>query len=994
MRTSSFFQIREKMEENMGMTNLDAYEILERRPLADLNSDGIVLRHKKSGARIAVITNDDENKVFYIGFRTPPEDSTGVPHIIEHTVLCGSEKYPVKDPFVELVKGSLNTFLNAITYPEKTIYPVASCNDTDFQNLMSVYMDAVFHPNIYKYREIFEQEGWHYEMEDEDSPITINGVVYNEMKGAFSSGDDVLQREILSSLFPDNAYSNESGGDPDCIPDLTYEAYLDFHRKYYHPCNSYIYLYGNMDVEEKLRWMDEEYLSRYETIELDSELHMQKPFEHPVEVCRKYSISSTEQEQDNTYLSYNMVVGDVLDRKLYLAFDVLDYALLSAPGAPLKRALLDAGIGKDIVGGYDNGTMQPVFSIIAKNANLSQKEQFLSVIRTVLKEQAAHGLDQKALLAGINAAEFRYREADFGQFPRGLLYGIQCLDSWLYDEMQPFLHLEALDTYHFLKEQVSTGYFEQLIETYLLDNPHASVVIIEPEKGLNAKKDEVLEKKLEAYKNSLSKEERQKLIDATAHLKQYQEEPSSKEDLEKIPMLKREDMKRSILPLTNQVKKSGDTVIVHHEMFSGGIDYVRFLFDICDLPLEDLPYLGLLKAVLGYIDTEKYGFAELANEINIHTGGIASGFTVSPDVKEQEQMGVTFEMRTKVLVEELPQAVELMRGIIMTSKLSDEKRLHEILSQLRSRLETVLSSAGHSVASMRALTYVSRAAYYQDSVSGIRFYRSVMDWETHFEEKKDALIQKLTELVHTIFTADRLTCSLVCEEKDYAAAEREIASFAAAIYPSETSGKKRELPAFHPEQKNEGFMDASQVQYVARAGNFKKHGFSYTGALRILKVILGYDYLWTNIRMKGGAYGCMNSYMHNGDTYFVSFRDPNLKKTDEVYDGIPEYLDAFCADEREMTKYIIGTISEMDTPMNPSAKGARSMSAYLEHITEEYLQKERDQVIDATEADIRALSDLVRSVLTEKNLCVIGNEEALKSESDMFMRMEHLHESK
>ena len=340
----------------MKLTDLEAYEILEQCPLRDLKSEGFILRHKKSGARVAVISNDDDNKVFYIGFRTPAEDSTGVPHIIEHTVLCGSDKYPVKDPFVELVKGSLNTFLNAITYPEKTIYPVASCNDTDFQNLMSVYMDAVFHPNIYKHQEIFKQEGWHYELESEDAPITINGVVYNEMKGAFSSADDVLQREILNSLFPDNTYSNESGGDPERIPDLTYEDYLDFHRRYYHPCNSYIYLYGNMDVAEKLRWMDEEYLSHYEEIELDSTVKAQKPFEKPVEITKKYPISAAEPEEDNTYLSYNLVVGDILDRKLYLAFDVLDYALLGAPGAPLKQALIDAGIGKDIVGGYDSST--------------------------------------------------------------------------------------------------------------------------------------------------------------------------------------------------------------------------------------------------------------------------------------------------------------------------------------------------------------------------------------------------------------------------------------------------------------------------------------------------------------------------------------------------------------------------------------------------------------------------------------------------------------
>jgi Zn-dependent M16 (insulinase) family peptidase len=973
----------------MKLTDLNAYEVLEQRPLDDLHSEGCILRHKKSGARIAVIANDDDNKVFYVGFRTPPEDSTGVPHIIEHTVLCGSDKYPVKDPFVELVKGSLNTFLNAMTYPEKTIYPVASCNDKDFQNLMSVYMDAVFHPNIYKYQEIFKQEGWHYELEDEDSPITINGVVYNEMKGAFSSADDVLQRQILNSLFPDTSYRNESGGDPDFIPDLTYEAYLDFHRRYYHPCNSYIYLYGDMDVAEKLRWLDEEYLSHYEKITIDSAIREQKPFAKPVELVKKYPISSTETEEDNTYLSYNLVVGTVLDKKLYLAFDILDYALVSAPGAPVKKALLDAGIGKDITGGYDSGTMQPIFSFIAKNANGSQKEEFLSVIRETLKQQVKDGIDKKALLAGINGSEFRYREADFGQFPKGLLYGIQCLDSWLYDDMQPFMHLEASETYRFLKEQVKTDYFEQLIQTYLLDNPHASVVVIEPEKGLNAKKEEQLAKKLAAYKESLSKEEIQQLIADTKHLKQYQEEPSPREDLEKIPMLCREDMKREAAPLINQEREVDGVTVIHHSMFSNGIAYLRFLFDIRDFAVEDIPYVGLLKYVLGYVDTEHYGYAELSNEINIHTGGIGCSFGVYPHMSGEEQMKVMFEVKTKVLMEELPEAGKLITEMIKTSVLSDEKRLLEILGQLKSRLQASLSSVAHSVASMRAMSYFSRAAYYQDAVGGILFEQKVADLAEHFEEKKADLIAKLEELTRKIFTPERMLVSVVCEEKDFVAVGREIGQLKQALYPSEGS-TVRNLPPLVLEQKNEGFTDASKVQYVARTGNFKRHGFEYNGALRILKVIMGYDYLWINIRVKGGAYGCMNSYMRNGDTYFVSYRDPNLEKTNEIYDGIPKYLENFTADERDMTKYIIGTISDLDTPLNPNAKGARSMTALLQGITQEDLQRERDEVIGATEKDIRALKDMIASVLEEHNLCVIGNEEKLNEQKELFTELKNI----
>ena len=957
----------------MKLSELTAYELLGEQELKDIHSMGYILRHKKSGARITVISNDDENKVFYIGFRTPPEDSTGVPHIIEHTVLCGSDKYPVKDPFVELVKGSLNTFLNAITYPEKTIYPVASCNNADFQNLMSVYMDAVFHPDIYKHREIFEQEGWHYELEDEDAPVTINGVVYNEMKGAFSSPDDVLERLILNSLFPDTSYANESGGDPE-----------------HHPCNSYIYLYGDMDVAEKLRWMDEEYLGKYEQIELDSAIRMQKPFAAPVEIVKPYPVASGETLTDNSYLSYNVVVGTVLDKKLYQAFDVLDYALLSAPGAPLKQALIDAGIGMDIGGGYDNSTLQPVFSVIAKNANPEQKEQFLQVIRETLQAQVADGIDQNALLAGINSSEFRFREADFGQFPKGLLYGIQCLDSWLFDDMQPFMHLEALDTYQFLKDQIGTGYYEELVKTYLLDNPHASVVITVPEQGLGAKRDAALEKKLAEYKAGLSREERKKLIADTKHLKQYQEEPSPKEDLEKIPRLTRADLKKETAPLLNREIETEGVSIVAHEMDTNGIDYLTYLFDVCDILPEDLPYLGILKAVLGYVDTDDHSYAALANEINMYTGGIGSSIGIYPNVKKQGEIGLYYEVRTKVLASRLPDAMRLIKEILLTSHLSDEKRLYEILAQLKSRLQAGLSASGHSVAYTRALSYFSAAAYCQDATAGIVCYRVIADYEEHFEEKKQQLMEKLFSLVKTIFTAERMLVSATCEESEIPAVTQASAALKNVLYVPDQPGKNRSMPSYPLAKKNEGFMDASQVQYVARAGNYAAHGFSYHGALRILKVILGYDYLWINVRVKGGAYGCMNGYMRNGDTYFVSYRDPNLSATNEIYDGIPAYLEKFDADEREMTGYIIGTISDMDTPMNPSAKGARSMTAYLQELDYETLSKERSQIIGAQPADIRALKPLIASVLSDGSLCVIGNEDVLTSEKQMFETLESL----
>lgn len=971
----------------MHISELAAYEILEEKELSDIHSTGYRLRHKKSGARITVISNDDENKVFYIGFRTPPQNSTGVPHIMEHSVLCGSEKYPLKDPFVELVKGSLNTFLNAMTYPDKTLYPVASCNDTDFDNLMDVYMDAVLHPNIYKYREIFEQEGWHYELEEVDAPLTVNGVVYNEMKGAFSSPDDMLGDEIVGALFPDTVYAHNAGGDPKHIPELSYEEYLEFHRKYYHPSNSYIYLYGDMDIAKKLQWLDEQYLSGYESRETDSAIPLQKPFAQMKEVIREYPVATGETEENQTYLSYNVAAGTLLDATLYQALDILDYALVSAPGAPVKKALLEAGIGKDISGGHDYGTRQMVCSIVAKNTNLCEKERFLAVIFETLRQQVRDGIDKQALRAGISSLEFRFREADYGQFPKGLLYGIICMDSWLYDEEKPFLHLEALSVYRYLKEQIDTGYFEDLVQKYFLDNPHAALVAAVPKKGLAAERDEALRQKLAAYKASLSEDQKRELMERTKRLREYQDAPTAKEDLAKLPMLKRGDLKKKAAPLCNQVVMAQETVIVHHPMYANGIDYLTFLFDIRDWKPEELAYLGILKNVLGYVDTEQYDYAALANEINQKTGGIGSSIGIYPHVKERDAIGLFYEVRVKTLAEGLADAMRLTKELLLTSKLTDEKRLYEILGELKSRLALAVSSYGHIVASTRATSYFSRAGYYQDALGGIAGYRVIADYEEHFEEKKAELIEKLQEMVRRIFTRDRLMVSVTCEEKDFADVAHAVEELRAELYEPQADGIGA-LPEVSYEIRNEGFMDASQVQYVARAGNYAAHGYAYHGALRILKVIMGYEYLWSNVRVKGGAYGCMNQYLRNGDVYFVSYRDPNLAATNEVYEKIPDYVRNFTADEDEMTKYIIGTVSDLDAPLNPSAKGARSMTAYLQGLTYEEIQKERDEILGASDADIRALGGLLEAVLSDGAFCVVGGEEVLRRNSEMFLHLE------
>lgn len=971
----------------MTIHDLAEYEILDEHRIEDVQSDGFILRHKKSGARIAILSNNDDNKVFYIGFRTPPEDETGVPHIIEHTTLCGSKKFPVKDPFIELAKGSLNTFLNAMTYPDKTVYPVASCNDQDFKNLMDVYLDAVFNPNITKYEEIFKQEGWHYELTGKDDELKINGVVYNEMKGAYSSPDEVLSSQIYRSLFPDNTYSKDSGGNPEYIPKLTYEAYLDFYHKYYHPSNSYIYLYGDMDVVERLEWLDKEYLSLYDYKKVNSEINKQPAFDEIKNVEAEYSITMDDSQENKTYLSYNRVVGDSLDEMLYQAFDVLDYALVSSPGAPVKQALIDAGIGDDVYGSYDAGILQPVFSFVAKNANASQADEFESIIENTLKEVVKTGINKEALLAGINSSEFKFREADFGQFPKGLLFGLNCLDSWLFDDMKPFIHLECLDTFARLRRAVDTDYFEKLIQEYLLDNTHGSSVTVKPKRGLGNEREEALAKELSDYKASLSDEEIDKLIEETEHLKKYQEEPSSDEDLRKLPMLTRADMKKEAMPFSNIEDTLSDVKVVRHDIESNGIDYISFLFDAGDFAQSELGYLGFFTNALGLVSTEKYSYTDLANATNIYTGGISTGTASHPDIKDRNNFVFKFEVKLKVLEKNLDKALELMEQMLLTSDFTDTKRLGELVAQIKARLQANLSSSGHLVAAMRSMSSFSRYALYQDELKGIAFYRSICRIEKELSESPKSVSDKLAAIAKKLFARNRMLISFTGNNEAYGNAKPSLKKVITGFNKMSAVGNQAEV---HFNTAKEAFIDASQIQYVAKTGDFICEGYEYTGALRLLRIILSYDYLWINVRVKGGAYGCMNTFLRSGESYFVSYRDPNLSDTLDVYDRIPEYIKSFSPDERDMTKYIIGTFSALDTPMNPEAKGSRSLSAYLEGITYEQIQKERNEILNAQPEDIRRLADLVEAVLKKDSICVIGNENMIKESAGLFENVEKL----
>ena len=852
---------------------------------------------------------------------------------------------------------------------------------------MDVYLDAVFHPNIYHEEKIFKQEGWHYELESAEDELTINGVVYNEMKGAFSSPDDVLYREIMNSLYPHTSYGVESGGDPDVIPELTYEQFLAFHQKYYHPSNSYIYLYGNMDMTEKLQYIDEAYLSAYEALAVDSEPAVEEPFAQIVTVEKSYPIMESESEEGNTYLSYNVSLGEAIDRKDMIGFQALIDGIVSVPGAPVKQALLDAGIGTDIDCILEVDVRQPFFSIVAKNAEAGQKEEFIRIIEDKLRELSQNGVDKKTLAAELNHDEFKYFEADYGSYPKGLMYGLQMFETWLYDESKPFVYLELADTYKALKKELDTSFYENMIIRYLVENTHKSVVVVKPVKGLTGRKEKALSDALAAKKDSMSKEEIEKIVVETEELKRYQEEPSAREDLEKIPLLTRDDIKKEALPYCNEEKKVGDTVLLYHDIFTNGIGYLRFLFDLKQVPKELFPYVGLLRVMIGLVDTKKRSYSDLYNEIHLQTGGITPAVNTYTDARDLSQYRVTFDLKVKTFYENLPQAFALAEEILTESVYTDAKRLYELVAESRSDKQAQMMSAGHSLAAGQALSYLSKPAMVMDHVNGIGFYRLLEGLEKNFEHKKEELAANMHKLVRCIFRPENLMVDYTAQQEGLAGIETLIEDLKAKLYtdPIDTKGYE---PV--PVKKNEGLMSSAQIQYVCRAGNFAKKGLPYTGALKVLRVMMGYDYLWTQVRVKGGAYGCMCQFGKSGESYFVSYRDPNLEKTIETYEKAADYIEHYEADERTMTQYIIGAVSEMDMPLTPSAKGNYSLAGYLTHYDFERVQRERDELLSTDADTIRGLARYIRAFMKDECLCVVGNEEKIKEQEKLFAKIEYL----
>lgn len=962
----------------------NGFRLKEERYIDEIQSIGRVFIHEKSGARLFHLDNKDDNKVFSIGFKTPPSDSTGVPHIVEHSVLSGSDKYTTKEPFMDMLKGSLQTFINAMTFSDKTIYPIASRNKKDFYNLMDVYLDAVFFPKIYEKEEIFMQEGWHYEIFDKNQTIEYTGIVYNEMKGSYTSPENLLNDMVSASLYPDTCYKYSSGGNPEFIPELSYEDFLDFHKKFYHPSNSYIFLYGDGDIHEQLKYIDENYLTRFDREDIDSHINPQKSFSKRVESIEYYNLPDQDSEKDKTFLTMNFVLGENTDPITNVMVNILNYILISSSASPLKKALLDKGIGEDIFP-IDAGGLQTSFGLVAKNTNADRKEEFEDTIIETLKTLVKEGIDKDLIKAAINNLEYSLREAN--GFPtKGLIYLINSFDSWLYDD-NPYTHLEYNATLDFLKEKIASNYFEEYIEENLINNPHSSLVIVKPQKGLSDKKTKETLEKLEEYKSSLSEEELNNLIKANEDLRTMQLTDDTLEDKLTIPRLSLEDIDRKALDIPQEVLEKDKYTVLYHDIFTSHISYMDFLFDTRMLSEDEIPYINILTRLLGDLDTKNYSYSDLDNEIYINTGGISFTAQSFPDRDDDSIFYPKLNIRTRTTEENLEKTLELIKETIFYTKIENKKRIKELLQRSKSRIEMSVFQAGNSIVSSRVASYYSPRMNYNERVSGLEYYWFLNNLVKDFDKNFDSLVEKLNTIYRKVFNINNLIISFTGDRKDF----DNFMDFKELILKdlNQASFKSFDYP-FEDKPLNEGIKSISNVQYVGKGYNFKNLGYEYSGTMNVLAMVLNGDYLHNRVRAQGGAYGVGIGMGRTGALNLSSYRDPNLVNTLETYDNMYKFVENLDLSDMELTNYIIGAVGSMDPALTPAAQASIGVSRYISGITLEDVQKTKNQVIDTQLADIKSFAPLLKETMDKNYICVLGNDKIIDQHKDLFNNMEDL----
>ena len=958
--------------------NIFGYTFNESQYIKEIDSTANIYTHDQTRAKVLFIENEDSHKSFCVGFRTPPHDNTGVAHIIEHSVLCGSRKYPLKDPFVELAKGSLNTYLNAMTYPDKTLYPISSQNDKDFHNLMDVYLDAVFFPKIYEKKEILMQEGWRHHIENEEQSIQYKGVVYNEMKGAFSSQEEIGFRLIKQSLFPTTAYAYESGGIPKYIPDLSYEAFLDFHKNYYHPSNSYLCFYGKIDIQKTLEYIDKEYLSHFDYKEVDSNIKLQPSLNELIKKEAYYS--AAEDKNNGLFLSYNFVVGEATDRKLMLSMAVLEYVLLDTPAAPLKKALIAEGMGDDVYGIFQTHLRQPIFSVVAKNVPESKKERFYELVMETLKKIVDEGIPRHLLSGALQVKEFELREGDSSGYSKGLFYSIAAIKSWIYN-VSPLIFLKYDEEMQFLKGQMDTRYFEDLIKTYLLASKHCTKVELYPKCGLEAELEEEVREKLEVLKAGLSEEALQAKISETQAFEGFQQQTDPLEATQSIPLLTKEDLSKEITyPRYEVVSKKSNPYIVT-PVFTNKIVYMTWYVNLEGMEEEDMPSLGMIVGMLGKLNTKHYQYEALSSYIDEHIGGMEYHIQALNNTKSIHGFLPVFQLRSKALIDNVKEQVEILKEILQNTLFNDGCRVIEIIKEMKALMEAAISSDGHRIAYSRLLAHFSPAEYFEEKTKGVDFYHFVCEIEKHWEERQSEMLTRLQKAYSLLANKNRITVGLTTDKSQVDGIIELVQQHLDSL-PQSACIKTEKTFKISPIK--EALIYPTNVNYVAMGYNFKSLGFHYHGSMMMLKSILSMDYLWNRVRVQNGAYGCFCDFRKSGNMFFVSYRDPNLKETLEVYKQIPKYLKEIQLTDRELLQYLIGTISNLDFPFTPLTEGKTAQAYHLMGITKEELQKTRDELFETDSERIKAFAPLIEKCLSQEAYCVFSNAQNVEKVKSLF----------
>ncbi len=953
------------------------FKLLKKEFIQEVNSDVYYFEHEKSGARLMKIANDDKNKTFCAAFKTLPQSDCGTPHIIEHSVLNGSKNFPVKSPFTVLTKGSLNTFLNAMTASDVTFYPVASMNDKDFRNLMHVYLDAVFFPKIYENPKIFKQEAWHYELTGKDKPVEYKGVVYNEMKGSFSNPSRELGYHIDKHLFPDNTYGYSSGGHPEAIPDLTYEQFKQFHQKYYHPTNSYLYLYGDSDIKRDLAFIHKEYLSQFGRLDRRAEINHQEPFGKMKEVVEYYPVAQSADTENKTFLAMDWVAGEGADQKMQFMMGLLAEALVNHESGPVRLALQEAGIGRDI-NAYYSSNKQGVFQLTVKNANLSDKERFRQVVTQTLEDVAREGIDRDVLQGIINRYEFRLREGDNAQ--KGLTYLFQSRNGWLYGD-DPFLSLKWEKPLAATKQAVEDGEFEEVIRTNLLNNPHSLLIALVPKPGLQAERNQRIAEECAQYKASLSGEEKERLIKETEELIAYQKRKDDPEDLAKVPLLSLSEIDKKADYFELRQKKAHGLEQLHYPTFTNDILYSQFLFDAKVIDREQIPYMRLLSYILSDLNTENYSFGELNNALNTHLGGFSTSLRTDLKDHNDDQLQAHFVVRTKALNEKADKLFELTEEVLYHSKLDDKERLKTLLTKHQARLYAMTQRNGLQMAMTRLASYYSNQGQFDELTRGYSYYSFINELMENYDARYEEIVANLEEVAGLLFNKDNMIAYVACSKDDLSKYNDGLKTLVQNM-PNERHPTHQWK--FEFEKKNEGMLTSSKVQYVTKGYNFKKLGFDYNGKMRVMNQILSREWLNNQIRVIGGAYGGFCGFSESGNFYFASYRDPNLEGTIENIDASARFLKDFDPSEEEMRRFIIGTISNMDRPRSPSQEGRTALSYYLTHTSKKEVQTVRNAVLSTTVQDIRGMGGFVEKILNESALCVYGNEDKIRSQQQLF----------